>query len=163
MPVVDVWMDWSDRAVTQSWRADTGAMVFSVTKGVASAVIHRLANRGLLSYDDPVAEYWPEFAANGKGGITVRWMSPAIRFTTTSTRYMRGYQALNRFNRASVVEDGIGESVISPPTMPNLLVRGDRQRVSRCRSPKAIGLSARAIAPVRIPTFQWILARLAHQ
>ncbi|MBV8930362.1 MAG: beta-lactamase family protein, partial [Mycobacteriaceae bacterium] len=48
------------------------AMVFSATKGIASTVIHRLADRGLLSYDDPVAEYWPEFAANGKAEITVR-------------------------------------------------------------------------------------------
>ena len=47
-------------------------MVFSATKGVASTVIHRLADRGLLSYDEPVAEYWPEFAANGKADITVR-------------------------------------------------------------------------------------------
>src|SRR6202008_4519749 len=70
-PVVDVWTGWSDREGTERWTADTGAMVFSATKGVASTVIHRLADRGLLSYDDPVAEYWPEFAANGKGDITV--------------------------------------------------------------------------------------------
>jgi CubicO group peptidase (beta-lactamase class C family) len=71
-PVVDVWTGWSDRAGTESWTADTGAMVFSATKGVASTVIHRLADRGLLAYDDPVADYWPEFAANGKADITVR-------------------------------------------------------------------------------------------
>lgn len=47
-------------------------MVFSATKGVASTVIHRLADRGLLDYDAPVAEYWPEFGANGKAAITVR-------------------------------------------------------------------------------------------
>ena len=71
VPVVDVWTGWSDRAGTQRWTADTGAMVFSATKGVASTVIHRLADRGLLSYEDPVAEYWPEFGANGKADITV--------------------------------------------------------------------------------------------
>ena len=71
-PVVDVWTGWSDRAGTQRWTADTGAMVFSATKGVSTTVIHRLADRGLLSYDEPVAEYWPEFAANGKADITVR-------------------------------------------------------------------------------------------
>ena len=47
-------------------------MVFSATKGVASTVIHRLADRGLIDYDAPVAEYWPEFGANGKKAITVR-------------------------------------------------------------------------------------------
>ena len=47
-------------------------MVFSATKAVASTVIHRLVDRGLLSYDEPVAAYWPEFGANGKDDITVR-------------------------------------------------------------------------------------------
>ena len=31
-----------------------------------------LANDGLLSLDDPVAKFWPEFAANGKDGVLVR-------------------------------------------------------------------------------------------
>jgi CubicO group peptidase (beta-lactamase class C family) len=73
-PVVDVWTGWSDRDSQQPWTADTGAMVFSATKGVATTVIHRLADRGLLSYDEPVAAYWPEFGANNKGEITVRDM-----------------------------------------------------------------------------------------
>ncbi|MGH3633480.1 MAG: serine hydrolase domain-containing protein [Mycobacterium sp.] len=71
-PVVDVWTGWSDRRGQQCWSADTGAMVFSATKGMASTVIHRLADRGLIDYDTPVAEYWPEFGANGKADITVR-------------------------------------------------------------------------------------------
>src|SRR6202022_898419 len=54
------------------WGGDTGAMVFSATKGVASTVIHRLVDRELLCYDTPVADYWPEFGANGKADITVR-------------------------------------------------------------------------------------------
>lgn len=71
-PVVDIWTGWSDRRGRQPWTADTGAMVFSATKGVASTVIHRLVDRGLLDYDTAVAEYWPEFGANGKADITVR-------------------------------------------------------------------------------------------
>lgn len=71
-PVVDVWTGWSDRRGTKHWTADTGAMVFSATKGMASTVVHRLADRALIDYDAPVAEYWPEFGANGKERITVR-------------------------------------------------------------------------------------------
>lgn len=71
-PVVDVWTGYSDRRGRTRWQADTAPMVFSATKGVAATVIHRLADRGLIDYDAPVAEYWPAFAANGKGGITVR-------------------------------------------------------------------------------------------
>ena len=54
------------------WSADSAAMVFSATKGMAATVIHRLADRGLIDYEAPVAEYWPEFAANGKASLTVR-------------------------------------------------------------------------------------------
>ncbi|MCV7074617.1 serine hydrolase domain-containing protein [Mycobacterium szulgai] len=73
-PVVDVWTGWSDRRGEALWTADTGAMVFSASKGVAATVLHRLADRGLLSYDAPIAQYWPEFGANGKSEITVRDM-----------------------------------------------------------------------------------------
>lgn len=73
-PVVDVWTGWADRRGRVPWTADTGAMVFSATKGMASTVIHRLADRGLIDYDAPVAEYWPEFGVNGKADITVREM-----------------------------------------------------------------------------------------
>ena len=69
--VVDVWTGWSDLRGEVPWTADTGAMVFSATKGLAATVIHRLVDRGLLSYDAPVAEYWPEFGANGKSAVTV--------------------------------------------------------------------------------------------
>lgn len=71
-PVVDVWTGWSDRAGRVPWSVDTGAMVFSATKGAASTVIHRLVDRGLIEYDVPVAQYWPDFGANGKAAITVR-------------------------------------------------------------------------------------------
>ena len=71
-PVVDVWTGWSDRRGRRRWSADTAPMVFSATKGVASTVIHRLADRGLIDYDAPVSEYWTEFGANGKADITVR-------------------------------------------------------------------------------------------
>jgi CubicO group peptidase (beta-lactamase class C family) len=70
--VVDVWTGWADREGTQQWTSDTGAMAFSATKGMTSTVIHRLADRGLLSYDAPIAEYWPDFGANGKSALTVR-------------------------------------------------------------------------------------------
>jgi CubicO group peptidase (beta-lactamase class C family) len=38
---------------------------------VAALAVHQLADRGLLDYEAPVSEYWPAFAANGKGAITV--------------------------------------------------------------------------------------------
>ena len=70
-PVVDIWAGVQDSRGTP-WRHETTALSFSTTKGVTSTALHRLADRGLVEYDAPVAEYWPEFAANGKESITVR-------------------------------------------------------------------------------------------
>jgi CubicO group peptidase (beta-lactamase class C family) len=50
---------------------DSLFLSFSSTKGPAALVVHQLADRGLIDYDAPVAKYWPEFAQNGKGAITV--------------------------------------------------------------------------------------------
>ena len=44
---------------------------FSTTKGVAALAVHMLADRGLLDYDEPVANLWPAFGQNGKETITV--------------------------------------------------------------------------------------------
>lgn len=71
-PVVDVWTGWSDRGGQRPWTADTAPMVFSATKGMAATVIHRLADRGLIDYEAPVAEHWKEFGTNGKADLTVR-------------------------------------------------------------------------------------------
>lgn len=54
--------------------ADTLQLVFSSTKGITAACAHLLVQRGLLDLDEPVATYWPEFAAAGKADIPVRWL-----------------------------------------------------------------------------------------
>jgi CubicO group peptidase (beta-lactamase class C family) len=69
--VVDAWTGARDAAGTP-WQSDTMAMSFSTTKGVIATTVHRLVDRGLIDYDEPVATYWPEFAAAGKAAITVR-------------------------------------------------------------------------------------------
>ncbi|TQM25555.1 serine hydrolase domain-containing protein [Nocardia bhagyanarayanae] len=69
-PVLDVWSGWADR--DRPWRADSMALSYSTGKGVAATVAHRLIDRGLLDVDAPVADYWSEFAANGKADITLR-------------------------------------------------------------------------------------------
>lgn len=38
----------------------------------ASTVAHVLAERGVVGYDPRLAEVWPEFAARGKGRVTLR-------------------------------------------------------------------------------------------
>src|SRR5207237_5130898 len=63
-----------DRATGRRGRIETPAIVFSATNGVTSAAVHLLIERGELDSDAPVATYWPEFAANGKAAIPLRWV-----------------------------------------------------------------------------------------
>ena len=70
--VVDLWGGHADEARQNAWQEDTLVCSMSVSKGVVALCAHLLASRGLLDYDEPVAAYWPEFAAAGKERITVR-------------------------------------------------------------------------------------------
>jgi CubicO group peptidase (beta-lactamase class C family) len=49
-------------------------MVLSVSKGIVAIAAHMLAQEGRLDFDAPVVKYWPEFAAEGKDRIPVRWL-----------------------------------------------------------------------------------------
>lgn len=71
-PVLDAWGGIADGVTGRPWRRDTSAPVFSVTKGIAALCILALVERGLLDLDRPVAQYWPEFGAHGKGRVTIR-------------------------------------------------------------------------------------------
>ena len=110
-PVVDVWTGYADRRGTRHWTADTGAMVFSVTKGMASTVIHRLADRGLIDYDVPVAQYWPEFGAKGKAHITVREMM----------QHRAGLSQLNGCTKAELLDHQVMEDRVAAAPVNKLL------------------------------------------
>jgi CubicO group peptidase (beta-lactamase class C family) len=69
--VVNLWGGVKDEARGEPWAEDTATVVFSCTKGVMSTLVARLVEDGLLDYEAPVARYWPEFAAAGKGAVTV--------------------------------------------------------------------------------------------
>jgi CubicO group peptidase (beta-lactamase class C family) len=70
--VIDLWGGHADEARTIPWEQDTITNVWSTTKTMVFLSALMLADRGLLDLDAPVAEYWPEFAANGKADIRVR-------------------------------------------------------------------------------------------
>jgi CubicO group peptidase (beta-lactamase class C family) len=69
---VDIWAGVADRRTGRHWAEDTLQLVYSTTKGAAAICVARLVEAGQISYDEPVATYWPEFAANGKETVTVR-------------------------------------------------------------------------------------------
>lgn len=71
-PVVDLWGGVTEQTRGNTYTGDTLQMVMSTTKGVVAIAAHMLAQDGLLDFEVPVANYWPEFAAQGKGEIRVR-------------------------------------------------------------------------------------------
>lgn len=83
--VVDCWVGYRDAGRTVPWTADTLADVYSVGKPIAATLVLQLVDEGRIDLDEPVATYWPEFAAGGKERATVRHLLshragvPAIR------------------------------------------------------------------------------------
>ncbi|WP_033291777.1 serine hydrolase domain-containing protein [Amycolatopsis jejuensis] len=73
-PVVDLWGGVADPSTGRPWQEDTVVLAMSTTKGATAICANRLAERGEIDLDAPVAEYWPEFAANGKEATKVRWL-----------------------------------------------------------------------------------------
>ena len=69
--VIDIWGGHLDEDKTTEWQQDTIVNVYSTTKTMSFLCALVLADRGLLDFDASVAEYWPEFAANGKGDVKV--------------------------------------------------------------------------------------------
>ncbi|GEC10554.1 serine hydrolase [Streptomyces spinoverrucosus] len=70
--VVDLWGGPADPTTGRAWDGDTLQLIFSGSKGVLATALLLLVDRGAVELDKPVAHYWPEFAAKGKDGITVR-------------------------------------------------------------------------------------------
>jgi CubicO group peptidase (beta-lactamase class C family) len=69
---VDVWGGLADETTGRRVEGDTLFPVFSATKAVTATALHIQAERGLIDYDQPIAHYWPEFAAQGKDKARVR-------------------------------------------------------------------------------------------
>lgn len=51
---------------------DSPVCLFSASKAITALLVHKLAEQGRLRLDDRVADYIPEFAARGKGAVTIR-------------------------------------------------------------------------------------------
>jgi CubicO group peptidase (beta-lactamase class C family) len=70
--VVDAVAGVADQATGRPMTSSTPVYSTSTGKGVTSTVAHVLAERGVLGYDTPIVELWPEFGAHGKQAATVR-------------------------------------------------------------------------------------------
>ena len=71
-PVVDLWGGIRNKTTGATWEQDTMVIVYSATKGLAAMTLALARSRGWLDYERRVCDYWPDFAQNGKGTVTVR-------------------------------------------------------------------------------------------
>jgi CubicO group peptidase (beta-lactamase class C family) len=69
--VVDLWGGYLNEEKTTPWQENTIVNVYSTTKTMSFLCALLLADRGELDFDANVADYWPEFAANGKENVKV--------------------------------------------------------------------------------------------
>jgi CubicO group peptidase (beta-lactamase class C family) len=69
--VVDLWGGHTNRDRTARWQRDTLVNTYSISKGIVSLALACLVDEGKLDYDKPVADYWRQFGAERKFGITV--------------------------------------------------------------------------------------------
>ena len=69
--VVDLVGGWRNGGMSERWTDRTLVNVWSSTKGIAAACFAMIVDRGLARYDQPVADFWPEFAAHGKRDVTI--------------------------------------------------------------------------------------------
>src|SRR2546426_9254838 len=87
--IIDAVAGLADPKTGRAVISETPFYCYSVCKAAASTLVHMLAERRALTYDTRVAEVWPEFAARGKDGVTIRQVLnhtagvPGIPLTTT--------------------------------------------------------------------------------
>jgi CubicO group peptidase (beta-lactamase class C family) len=68
---VDLYGGFYDIRHEKPWEADTLVLVWSATKGLASACVLHVLQEHEIDISRSVAEFWPEFAQSGKEKITL--------------------------------------------------------------------------------------------
>ena len=73
--VIDLWGGVSDLEGRDLWRPDHLTTIFSCTKGLSSMCLLMLADRGVIDYETPLVEFWPELEQHNdprRSQITIR-------------------------------------------------------------------------------------------
>lgn len=69
--VVNIWMGTADHRTGAPWQQNTLQVIFSASKGLTALVLARLHEAKELDLLRPIGGVWPEFAAHGKGEVTI--------------------------------------------------------------------------------------------
>lgn len=69
-PGVDLYGGFCDVQRQKPWKADTIVLIWSASKGLASACVLHVLQQSKIDLTRSVSEFWPEFAQSGKEKIT---------------------------------------------------------------------------------------------
>jgi CubicO group peptidase (beta-lactamase class C family) len=69
--VVDLWGGTADARTGRAWERDTSCVTFSCAKAVTATAALHVAQVTRTGWDEPVAAWWPEYAAAGKATTTL--------------------------------------------------------------------------------------------
>ncbi|KAF7729777.1 iso-1-cytochrome c [Apophysomyces ossiformis] len=69
--VLDLQGGWQNLEKSIPFTEKTLAPVYSCTKVLSAIVIAKFVQKGLLSYDEPIIHYWPEFGQGNKENVTL--------------------------------------------------------------------------------------------
>lgn len=69
--VVNLYGGTADHRTGAEWGADTLQVIFSASKGLTALVLARMQARGDVDLEAPIRSVWPEFAAHGKGNLSI--------------------------------------------------------------------------------------------
>jgi CubicO group peptidase (beta-lactamase class C family) len=70
--VVDIWGGWRNGDMNDLWDGPSTVCMMSVAKGITAICFNMLIDRGLVSPEDPVVKYWPEYGNNGKQSTLIK-------------------------------------------------------------------------------------------
>jgi CubicO group peptidase (beta-lactamase class C family) len=70
--VVDIWGGWRNGDMNDLWDGPSTVCMMSVAKGITAICFNMLIDRGLVSPEDPVIKYWPEYGNNGKQSTLIK-------------------------------------------------------------------------------------------
>jgi len=70
-PILDLYGEFRDARREHPWTEDTVVLIWSATKGLASACLLHALQENKVDIEERVAKLWPEFAEAGKGTITL--------------------------------------------------------------------------------------------
>jgi len=118
--------------------------LFSASKPWVTVLLFQLVESGEVELDAPVAAYWPQFAGNGKGGITLRHVLQHRSGLPTATRGLAGTARL------------AGRSPFADAGMAVGALRDSLAMTDWERSVRRIERARPRWAPGEVPAYQYV-------